>query len=345
MIRFGIVGCGMIARFHAKALAEIEQATLVACCSRTAAAAEAFAEEFSCRSFDSIEAMLENTELDAVCICTPSGAHLEPAVVAAQHQKHVMVEKPLEVTPARCDAIIEACRDHGVLLGGIFQSRFLEASQAIKAAVDAGHFGVLSVASASIKWYRSQEYYDSGAWRGTWALDGGGALMNQAIHTVDLLQWVMGPIARVAALSALRAHERIEVEDTLVAAVEFANGALGTITATTASWPGWLRRLEISGSTGSCILEDDTIAASEFTRQGLKLSPTQLEAESDLSGGATDPAAIGHAGHRRQLEDFVNAIRSHGKPAVDGAEGRKSVEIICAIYESIRKESWVRLEV
>ena len=176
--------------------------------------------------------------MEAVTIATPSGAHMEPAVAAAKAGKHVVVEKPLEVTLKKCDRIIEACDKAGVKLAAIFPSRFHDSSKLMKQAVDAGRFGRLTLGDAYVKWYRTQQYYDSGAWRGTWALDGGGALMNQAVHTVDLLAWLMGPVAEVQANTATLAHERIEVEDTAVATLQFANGALGIIEATTAAYPG-----------------------------------------------------------------------------------------------------------
>ena len=179
-------------------------------------------------------------ELDVVCICTPSGAHMEPAVQAARAGKHVVVEKPLEITLPRCDAIIAACDAAGVRLCTIFPSRFTPANLRLKEAIDLGRFGRLTLGDTHVKWWRTQQYYDSGGWRGTWQLDGGGALMNQAIHNVDLLYWLMGDVASITALTATLAHERIEVEDTAVAALRFKNGALGVIEAATSAYPGLL---------------------------------------------------------------------------------------------------------
>ena len=188
---FGIIGCGMIANFHAKALAEVRGAKLIACADTAPGRAAAFAKEFGCTPYDSLDAMLADETVEAVTVATPSGSHMEPAVAAANAGKHVIVEKPLEVTLKKCDRIIEACEKAGVKLGTIFPSRFHDSSKLMKQAVDAGRFGRLTLGDAYVKWYRTQQYYDSGAWRGTWALDGGGALMNQAIHTVDLLTWLM----------------------------------------------------------------------------------------------------------------------------------------------------------
>ena len=196
---FGIVGCGMIAGFHARAIAELARGRLVACQSRSPASTARFAAEWGCRAYDDLAALLADPAVDVVTICTPSGAHMEPAVAAARAGKHVIVEKPLEITLARCDAIIDACRKGGVKLATIFPSRFNDSSQRVEAAVDAGRFGRLTLGDAYVKWFRTQAYYDSGAWRGTWQLDGGGALMNQAIHSVDLLNWMAGPVVEIRA--------------------------------------------------------------------------------------------------------------------------------------------------
>ncbi len=344
-IGIGVVGCGMIANFHARAIKDAPGAELVACTSSRREKAQAFAEEHGGTAADSLQAMLADPQVDAITICTPSGLHLEPALAAAAAGKHVFVEKPLEITVERCDEIIEACKQANVRLGVAFQSRFYESSQVIKAAVDQGRFGVVTLADAYIKWYRSQEYYDSGAWRGTWKLDGGGALMNQAIHTVDLLAWIMGPVTEVSALAGTLAHERIEVEDVAVATVRFASGALGVIEATTASFPGSLKRIEITGSRGSATLEEEDIKVWDFADaladdQRIR---DELGAKTKTGGGASDPAAIGHHGHTMLFSDFVKAIQAGSEPAVCGREGRRSVEIICAIYESAKTGLPVRI--
>jgi predicted dehydrogenase len=230
---FGIIGCGMISAFHARAIADVRGAKLVACFDTRADAAEKFAGEHDCTAYNELAAMLGDPKLDMVTIATPSGAHLEPAIAAARAGKHVIVEKPLEITLKRCDRIIDACAKAGVQLGAIFPSRFHDSSVTLKRAIDGGRFGRLTVGDAYVKWFRTQAYYDSGAWRGTWALDGGGALMNQAIHSVDLLTWLMGPVVEIRANTATLAHQRIEVEDVAVATLKFAHGALGLLEATT----------------------------------------------------------------------------------------------------------------
>jgi predicted dehydrogenase len=333
---FGIIGCGMIARFHAHAIADLKGAKLVGCFDTFSQSADRFAAEAGCKAFHRLDDMLADPQIDIVTVGTPSGAHLEPAVAAAKAGKHVIVEKPLEITLKRCDAIIAACKKGGVKLSTILPSRFHDGSRELKRAVDAGRFGQLTLGDAYVKWFRTQAYYDSGAWRGTWELDGGGALMNQAIHSVDLLTWLMGPVAEVQAQTATLAHQRIAVEDTAVATLRFANGALGVIEASTAAFPGYLKRIEINGSEGSAVLEEEDLKHWDFAKQQRRdeaIRQQMLERRS-TGGGAADPSAIGHHGHARQFADVLKAIRGNSQPAVDGAEGRRSVEIILAIYKS-----------
>jgi predicted dehydrogenase len=338
MLGFAIVGCGMIARFHAKALTEVPEARLVALVSRSRESARKLADSLDtpCDITTDLNSVLRRDDVQVVIITTPSGAHMEPAVAAARAGKHVVVEKPLEITLDRCDAIIDACRTHGVQLCTIFPSRFGDANQALKAAIEAGRFGRLTLGEMTCKWWRAQSYYDEGGWKGTQALDGGGALMNQAIHNVDLLCWMMGPVAQISGFTSTLAHERIEVEDTAVACLRFANGALGVIQATTSVYPGLPKTIAIHGDHGTVEIEQDDILRWE-------LSPPIEEDEqvrqrfaqkSGASGGSSNPAAISHEGHARQLRDFVDAIQQQRAPLVDGAEGRKAVEVILAIYRA-----------
>ena len=342
---FGIVGCGMISNFHAKAIGDIRGAKLVACCSNRLESAQRLAGEFDCTAYASLKEMLADPAIDVVTICTPSGAHLEPAVAAANAGKHVIIEKPLEVTLKRCDKIIEACKKNKVVCSTIFPARFHKASQTLKAAIDAGKFGTLALGDAYVKWFRTQEYYDSGAWRGTWALDGGGALMNQAIHSVDLLTWLMGPVESLTAQTATLAHDRIEVEDVATAAIRFKNGALGVIEATTAAFPGMLKKIEVHGSHGSAVIEEEDIKMWEFAKMTAKDRKIVAEFEdmTTSGGGAGDPSAIGHAAHAHQFRDVISAIKKGTKPAIDGEEGRRSVEIILAIYKAAQSKKLVEL--
>lgn len=342
---FGIVGCGMISRFHAKAIEEVRGARLVACFDQFPASADNLAAETGCRAYHALDAMLADNDVHIVVIGTPSGAHMEPAVAAANAGKHVIVEKPLEITLTRCDKIIAACAKNNVKLGAIFPSRFHYASQEIKKAIEGGRFGKLTIGDAYVKWYRSQAYYDSGAWRGTWELDGGGALMNQAIHSVDLLAWLMGPVVEIRAQTATLAHERIAVEDTAMATLRFANGALGVIEATTAAYPGYLKKIEVHGSEGTAVLEEEDLKVWDFMKpaRGDKKILEKMSESHSSGGGASDPAAIGHHGHALQFADFIKAIKTNGKPAVDGPEGRSSVEIILAIYKAAESGKPIQL--
>jgi len=344
-IGFGIVGCGMISSFHAKAIGDIRGAKFVACCSSRIASAEKLANEFGATAYGSLEEMLADPAVDVVAICTPSGAHMEPALAAAKAGKHLIIEKPLEVTLKRCDRIIEACKKNKVLCSTIFPSRFHAASLQLKKAIEAGKFGKLTLGDAYVKWFRTQEYYDSGAWRGTWALDGGGALMNQAIHSVDLLTWLMGPVDSIMAHTATLAHERIEVEDVATASLRFKSGALGVIEASTAAFPGLLKKIEVHGSHGSAGIEEEDIKTWQFAKMTAKDKKiaSELEKKTDTGGGAADPSAIGHAAHAAQFRDVISAITKGTELAIDGAEGRKSVEIILAIYKSSETGKVVQL--
>jgi predicted dehydrogenase len=334
---FGIIGCGMIANFHAEALKHIPDAQLVACFDTYAPSAEKFAAANpGVTQYPRLEQLLDDPRVHVVCICTPSGAHRDPAVQAAEAGKHVVVEKPMEITLARCDDILNACRNNRVQLCPIFPSRFSPANIALKQAIDQGRFGKLTLGDTYVKWWRTQQYYDQGGWRGTWALDGGGAYMNQAIHNVDLLYWFMGDVAEVCGVTATLAHERIEVEDVGVAALRFKNGALGVIEATTSAWPGLLKKTEIHGTQGSVIVEQDDILLWQFEKESPddKAVQERFARKVGGTGGASDPKAISYVGHMEQLKDFVRAIQTGTLPKITGEEGRKAVEIILAIYQS-----------
>ncbi len=335
---FGIIGCGMISRFHAKAIADIENASLIGCWNRTPESAQKLAEETGCVAYNSLEDMLADPNIHVVTIGTASGAHLDPAVAAAEAGKHVIIEKPLEVTLERCDKIIAACEKNNVKLATIFPSRFHESSRLMKSAVEAKKFGTLTMGDAYVKWYRTQEYYDSGAWRGTWEMDGGGALMNQAIHSVDLLYWFMGPVKSIVAQTATLAHDRIEVEDVATASLQFENGALGVIEATTAAFPGSLKKIELHGSAGSATLQEEDITVWDFAEptDADKSLLEKMSNRTESGGGASDPAAIGHHGHTELFKDTLNAIEHDLTPLIDGREGRRSVEIILGIYEAAK---------
>jgi predicted dehydrogenase len=339
----------MIARFHARALAEIPGARIVALADSDLPRAKKLADELGLGDgniYGELPPLLARRDVEIVIVATPSGVHMDPAVAAANAGKHVVVEKPLEITLERCDRIIEACDRNGVQLCTIFPSRFADANVALKAAVDAGRFGRLTLGETTCKWWRSQAYYDQGGWRGTKALDGGGALMNQAIHNVDLLLWMMGPATHVSGYVATLAHERIEVEDTAVATLRFQNGALGVIEATTSVHPGYPKTIAIHGDKGSAVIEQEDVLRWDFTPETDedRAIRQRFAQKVGASGGSSDPAAISHVYHARQLTDFLQALQTGRKPLVDGREGRRAVEVILSIYESAATGRTVELK-
>lgn len=342
---FGIVGTGAIARVHAQAIAAIANARLVACCDTVPDRAERFAQEFGGRPYSDLEAFVAHPSLEIVTVSTPSGAHLEPALRAARAGKHLIVEKPFEIATERCDQIIGAVERSRVLCAGVFPSRFYPGPQRLRRAAAEGRFGRLVTGDACVKWYRSQEYYDASGWRGTWKLDGGGALMNQAIHSVDLLQWIMGPVESIQAFTGTIGHERIEVEDVAAAALRFSSGALGVIEATTAAFPGFEPRLEIVGTRGSAVLRDKEIEAWVFAEPapGDEVVVSGHRVEVGATSSANDPAAADIHGHLEQFRDMVEALETGRQPVLDAREARKSVAIIAAVYRSAREGRLVGL--
>ena len=342
---FGIIGCGMISDFHSAAIADIKNGKLVAVSSRKAENSQRLVDRYSIQAYSDYNEMLNRDDIDIVCVCTPSGAHMEPAVAAAEAGKHVIIEKPLEITLERCDAIIESCEKANVRLCAIFNSRFSDASQLVKDTVSSGRLGQLTLGDAYVKWYRSQDYYDSGDWRGTMELDGGGALMNQSIHAIDFLQYVMGPVESIQAFTDTLAHKRIDVEDVAVAALRFKNGALGVVEGTTAVYPGSLKKFEFSGTKGTIVLEEEDIITWEFEEE----APEDAEIKQQFTekksggGGASDPRAINNDNHRRQMINLIQSIENNIPHLVDGREGRKAVEIILAIYQSSKAGKTVHL--
>jgi UDP-N-acetyl-2-amino-2-deoxyglucuronate dehydrogenase len=337
-MKFGIIGAGMIGHFHAKAITAMSGGTLHSVFDLRAEAAERLAGEYGAKAYTDIDQFLADPELEIVTIGTPSGAHLEPALAALNAGKHVICEKPLEITVARVDQLMAAAAANGKTLAAVLNRRFHPGMDAFKKAATEGRFGRLTSASAYVKWYRDQAYYDSAAWRGTWALDGGGALMNQSIHTVDALIHLAGPVRSVQANAACLAHTGIEVEDIVVAILEFENGARGVIEATTCTWSkdGHPARVQLSGTEGSVFLADEAFEIWDFKDE----KPEDAEIRATLMRGqeaglgANDPSAINFYQHQRNFEEVVNAIREGREPSTSAAEARKPVELITAIYQS-----------
>lgn len=344
--RFGIIGLGLIADFHGKAIEAMDGAVIHSCMSRSVDKVKAFSTKFSCSGYTDLREMLKDPDLDIVTVCTPSGYHLEPSLEIIKAGKHLIIEKPLEITLDRCDRILEAAAKKGVKVSTVFPSRFHGASLAVKKAIDGGRFGRLILGDAYVKWFRTQEYYDKGGWHGTRELDGGGALMNQSIHAVDLLRWFMGPVESVKAYKNTRGHERIKVEDVAAAVLKFKNGALGVIEGSTAVYPGYLKKIEIAGTGGSIILEESDLKAWNFKEETPEDESIRKEfiSKTDSGGGASDPGAINYEFHRKQFEDFIRSLDSGRKSAVEGNEGRKAVEIILAVYKSAETGKEIFLE-
>jgi len=344
-LRFGIVGCGVIGKTHAEAIGAVPGAQLVAVADADAERARSLAVAHGATPYESLGEMLDRERLDAVDVCTPSGQHGEHACQVMRAGCHVVVEKPMEITREAMDRMLRVQRDMGVKLAVISQHRFDPASQQVHGLIGEKALGRLVLGNAHVPWWRSQAYYDNGAWRGTRALDGGGVLMNQSIHSIDLLQWFMGPVRGVQAYADTLTHH-IETEDVAVAVLRFASGALGTIAATTGAYPGVTTRVEVFGDRGSAVIEGDRLRYLRLARDDREeagaygqASRSLPEADEDRSGDgstAQDPAALSANTHAQQLADMVRAIREDGTPLVDGHAARHPVEIILAIYESAR---------
>lgn len=339
-LRFGIVGCGVIGPTHADAITSLPDAELVAVADSEPDRAEKMADRYGVRAHTDLGEMLEREQLDVVNICTPSGMHGKEACQVMRSGRHVIVEKPMDIRLETIDEMLRVQQEAGVTLSVISQKRFDPSTQRVRALVEEGAFGRLVLGSAQLLWWRAQEYYNSGSWRGTLALDCG-VLMNQAIHSIDLLQWLMGPVHSVRAYTDTLVHQ-MEAEDVAVAALRFANGALGTIVGTTGAYPGVTSRVELFGDRGSAIIEDDELSYLHLARDeqgevgayGIGTKHHARE-EGDI-GTAQQASALSYIGHARQIADVIRAIREDGTPLIDGHEGRRSVQIILGIYESAR---------
>lgn len=326
----GILGCGMIANYHAKAILEIPALTLFGAFDAYRPGGEKFAANYGIHLFSSAEELIASPDVDIVSICLPSGLHAPMALACIRAGKHVILEKPMAFTAAEADEIIAEADRAGVKVTVISQLRYTPAVAALKKAVDEGHFGKVMAADVYMKYYRSEEYYASSNWRGTLKMDGGGALMNQGIHGVDLLQFVAGPVVSVQAIADTKLH-KIEVEDIVNALVEFESGAFGVIQATTCVYPGFQRRLEISGSEGSAVLTEDTITFSDF-----KNPAHNLPCGVSHKATGSRPDGMDHSLHKAQIADFAAAIAENRRPFVDVTDGKKAVAIIDAVYRSAK---------
>jgi UDP-N-acetyl-2-amino-2-deoxyglucuronate dehydrogenase len=337
--RLGIIGAGSISETHARAAAAVPGLTIAAVHGGNHARAERLAATYgatACKTLDEFLAI----PMDAVAIGSPSGLHAEQGIRAVERGIHVLVEKPIDITPERADALIAAAERANVRLGVFFQDRVQPDIARLHDLVTAGRLGRPLLASARVKWYRPPEYYSQSRWRGTWALDGGGALMNQGIHTVDLLQWVFGPVSRVAAKTRTALHA-IEVEDTAIALLEFKSGAVATFEATTTAYPGYKRRVEFSGSEGTVVLEHDRLVQADLRQPADDLLAS---AAADTNQSGSTNIVSDARGHQRLIEDFIEAVRSGREPKCSGREGRRSVVLAAAIYEASKTGRWIEIK-
>jgi UDP-N-acetyl-2-amino-2-deoxyglucuronate dehydrogenase len=348
-LRFGIIGCGVIGHIHAEAMSTLPDAQLVAVADIIPERAQKLAEEFHVTPYSDAQEMLAREQLDVVDVCTPSGMHGEHARQVMRSGRNVIVEKPMEITHLAIEEMLRVQQETGVKMAVISQHRFDPDTGQVYNLIKEQALGRLVLGNALVPWWRSQAYYDSGAWRGTWELDGGGVLMNQSIHSIDVLQWLMGPVKSVYAYTDTLVH-RMETEDVAVAVLRFANGALGTIAATTGAYPGTGTRIEVYGDKGSAVIEDDRLSYLHLARDDREeVGPYGAGREQRAStapagpSAAQNPAALAIRSHALQIEDMIRAVRENGKPLVDGYAAKHPVEIILGIYESARTHREVTL--
>ena len=333
MKHIGIIGGGGISETHARAAGEIPGVEIAAFYGDNHDKTSQLSQRFGGTAYREFQTFLDHRPMDFVIIGSPSALHAEQGIAAARKGLHVLTEKPIDVSTAQANALIYACDSAGTKLGVCFQDRVAPEIARLKQLVDNGRLGKPILVSGYVKWYRPPEYYTNSRWRGTRALDGGGALMNQGVHTVDLLLWLMGDVERVYARTVTALHD-IEVEDTVVATLEFRNGAIGTLEAGTSIYPGYQRRVELTGAEGTIIMEHDRIVAADLrTPDPTLISP----GAGDQNASASSPIVSDVSGHRRLIEDFLRAIENNTRPVCDGRDGRQSVGLIEAIYESSRK--------
>lgn len=339
-VRVGIVGTGLSASQHLNALKDVPNGTVVAIAGTTLEKARTLAAHYALpKAYGSVDELFADHEIDVVHTCTPPDTRLALARLAARHGKHLLVEKPMARNIAEADELLRICDEGGVQVAAMFQNRYTPLARSLKSALDAGRLGRLLLVTVDAKWYRTAEYYTASGWRGTTEREGGAVLINQAIHSIDLMRWLAGPVAEVEALTATQLHP-IETEDVGLALVRYANGAVGSIVATTVAYPGFPDRLELHGSEGSAILAQGEGRLAWHLKGD---EPRVDRAADQVSRGSQDPAATPSGGHIAAFTDFYAAIRERRPSAVDGREGRHALELVEAIYRSGRERRPVRL--
>lgn len=329
-MRIGLIGGGNISTTHAQAASAISGVEVVAVYGANREKVNRLGRDLGATAYEDFEAFLAHRPMEMVIVGSPSGLHAKQGILAAQQGLHVLVEKPIAISVDQSAELIAACEKAKVKLGVIFQDRFKPHTRRLKQLIEEGTLGRILLADARVKWYRPPDYYGKSRWRGRWELDGGGALMNQGVHTIDLLLWLLGDVARVQAWTATLLHS-IETEDTALALLEFARGTLATLLATTAAYPGYLRRLEITGSEGTLIFENDVILAADLRSQPADLTDTGTP---DRNRSASSPVVSDMRGHQSAIEDFIRAVEQNKRPACDGYEAQRSVALIERIYQA-----------
>lgn len=336
-VRFGLIGCGAIGKIHAHVISQILNAELAIVADRNTLLCTALQSQYGCEICDDYMDILKRDDIDIVTICLPSGLHYQVVKDAAMAGKHIIVEKPMDISLEKADSMIEICNKRGVKLSVIMQHRFDEAVQLLKRTVNSGSLGKLNFGTSRTTWYRDEEYFKAASWRGTWAVDGGGALMNQSIHYIDLLQYIMGPVDAVCGKCDTLQHKMIETEDVGVALIRFKNGAIGTIEGTTLAYPGLNTELNIFGQNGTVCIKNDQLDFYKFKVGEI------LEFEGLLKNGVKELIYedFNYASHKRQYEDVIDAVINNRQPLVNGEDGKKALEIIKAIYKSSQTNEWV----
>jgi len=325
----GIAGCGNISDTHADAVSALKSCKLVGACTRNPGRLDTFCNKYSLSGFTSYDEFLDHPGLDIVSVCTPTGTHLDYGKMAAKAGKHVIVEKPIEITVDRGRSLVDACRQNDVKLAVIYQNRFIDEVVRMKQMLDQGELGDVFMVSASVKWFRDQQYYSESNWRGTFKLDGGGVVINQSVHTVDLLQWLVGDVESIYAFTGTFTHENIEAEDNAVAAMKFKNGTIGVFEASTSIDPPRERKIEMNGTAGTLILEGDN-----FFLKTAKTNEKNSEIQSKPSGAAGPLDGLTYKNHLKQYAQIISAISSNSEPVVSGEESLKSLAVVEALYQS-----------
>src|SRR5699024_10349864 len=336
----GIVGCGNISDTHAQAISKTEKGNLIAAFSRTESTVEEFGLQYDIKSYTSYKKFLGDPALDIVAICTPTGTHLEYGLQAAEAGKYLIIEKPIEITVERGQTLIKTCKKNEVELAVIYQNRFIPEVIEMKKHMEAQTIGAPLMAHASVKWYRDQEYYNNSSWRGTFALDGGGAVINQSIHTVDLLQWVAGKVESITAFKGTFTHDGMEAEDNAVACLKFKNGALGVFQASTSITPPQEREIEINGTKGTLLLKGNVLHK-QLSDHGESDVPSKTE---NAAGASSPLSGMTHQNHKSQYNAILDSFYNNTTPMVSGKERLHSLAIVEALYQAGTEQKVIVIE-